>query len=149
MAARRRQGRPRSGREVRGDQLRVRLTPAEKAEIQRRADRLGVDKAELVRRRALTDDFPQVGGHGLTQVSAQRRWLGLPEVEPEPSIEEAKQEHPPVPPRVEAEIAESKMPDAEAEEAFMARRTRELYAEGKTTPVARALARAEWRDRGR
>lgn len=50
--------------------------------------------------------------------------------------------------RVEQEVAESKMVDDEARDAFLERRTRELHGQGRTTMVARREAEAEWRNRG-
>lgn len=47
---------------------------------------------------------------------------------------------------IDIAIAEAKLEEA-AHEAFIARRTRELHAAGRTTPVARREAEAEWRAR--
>lgn len=49
--------------------------------------------------------------------------------------------------RIVAEVEEAKLEDDPAHEAFIARRARELYGQGKTTILARAEAEAEWRNR--
>lgn len=49
--------------------------------------------------------------------------------------------------RIEREVAEAKLVDDAAREAFVERRTRELHGQGSTTPVARAMAESEWRNR--
>lgn len=49
--------------------------------------------------------------------------------------------------RIVAEVEEAKLEDDPAREAFLERRTRELYGQGKTTKLARAEAEAEWRNR--
>lgn len=54
---------------------------------------------------------------------------------------------PDVEPRTAAEIAEAKLKEDPAREAFIERRTRELHGQGRTTPVARREAEAEWRAR--
>lgn len=49
--------------------------------------------------------------------------------------------------RVAVEVAEAKLKDDAARETFLERRTRELHGAGRTTPVARREAEAEWRAR--
>lgn len=53
------------------------------------------------------------------------------------------------PARAEADrVGEARMGNEEAHAIFVQRRTTELHGQGKTTPVARRLAEAEWRSRG-
>lgn len=95
----------------------VRTTAGEKAEITKRA-----------------------GGRG--KVGAYLRNLGLGR-RPEP-VPARK----PLPdPNVEAEVEEAQMTDDAAREAFLRRRTTQLVGQGRTTPVARREAEAEWRMR--
>lgn len=52
-----------------------------------------------------------------------------------------------VPPVVAAEVAEARLEDNEAREAFIGRRTREHHGHGHTTPVARQMAVRDWEQR--
>lgn len=105
--------------------INVRVTPGEKTEIARRAG--GPRRmSEYLRRLGLGDAVPAAP-------PAPRATRATPaEVDAE---------------RVAAEVDEAKLVDDAAREAFVARRTRELVGKGRTTPVARREAEAEWRAR--
>lgn len=104
--------------EPRTERLEVRISPLEKALIAERALEAGQKVSDYVRDRALCRP---------------------------PSNEGAKQEHPPA---VAAEIAEAKLEDGPAREAFLQRRTQQLIGQGRTSPVARREAEREWEERG-
>lgn len=104
--------------------INVRTTPGEKAEIARRAG--GPRRmSEYLRRLGLGD--------------AVAAAPPAPAARATPAEVDAE--------RVAAEVDEAKLADDAAREAFVARRTRELVGKGRTTPVARREAEAEWRAR--
>lgn len=117
--------------------LQIRISASDRDRIRRRAAAVGVSASEYIRRRALA---------------------GL-DVEPAPTIEKAKAEHPPIPGQttveeigaaaeVQAEVQEAKLEDEGAREAFVKRRALQLYGQGRTKRLARVEAEAEWRKRG-
>lgn len=124
--------------EARGKTIQVRVSDAEKAQIQERAVAAGMKVSDYVRVRAL--------GRRLRSSSSP------------PSNEGAKPEHSHDPPaqtaatvpdiEVAAEVEEAKMPDEAAREAFVERRTKQLIGRGRTSIVARREAEAEWKMRG-
>jgi hypothetical protein len=116
----------------RGTTIEVRVSDEEKAEITRRAEASGYKPG------------PYIRALGLGEIKPPRAAVAIAAG---PSIKEPKEEAPRRPPQVEAEIEESKLEDGEAHEAFVARRTKELFTQGKTTPLARQIAEAEWRQR--
>lgn len=103
--------------------IQIRVSDLEKAQIRERALAAGKTVSDYVRDRAL----------GRRQRTS-----------PVAPVAVVEQPHP----NVAAEIAEAKMPDDAAREAFVERRTRQLQGQGRTSIVARREAEAEWRMRG-
>lgn len=124
--------RPKS-KDPRTEHIDIRLTKGEKARIGERAIAAGMPIADFVRTRAL----------GL-------RPRGLVKPEPAPRRAPERPRNPLVTPtdvEVAAEKEEAAMPDDEAREAFMRRRTLQLRGR-YTSIVARNLAKREWEQRG-
>jgi len=128
--------RPKSD-DPRVDVMRFRTSPAETARIKERAIASGMKLPDFLRARALG-----------------QKPRGLQRPEPEPQRPPAR----PVNPTVAAaaverqevadEVEEAKLRDEEAYDAFVERRTRQLYGQGKTMLVARRLVKEEWENRG-
>ena len=157
---------------ARGSTIQIRVSDVEKARIEERAIAAGQKVSEFVRNRALGRRGsaspatavprrlpPPAVNAGITPDGAIVKIdpslpMDVPDVAGALSNEEPKREEVPdmasrvEAERVSAEIEESKLTDDPARVAFIERRTRELYAQGRTTAVAKSEAEAEWRRRG-
>lgn len=120
---------------ARSSHIQVRVSPEEKQTIRRNAQRAGYhDVGPFMRDRALAG------------ASAGRPVQTSPShgvVTPAPALVPGAKPSA----NVDAEVAEAALADDPARKAFIERRTQELYGQGKTTSVARALATAEWEAR--
>lgn len=117
-----------------------RVSAAEKAAIKVLADLRGMKPGTYARLAAL-GQLPAMGSRPPAMPERQGQ------AQAAPTIEEPEQEQRDAP-RVGAEVAEAKLEDGPAREAFIARRTRELYGQGKTTRLAESQAAEEWERRG-
>lgn len=113
----------------RTQQIHIRVSSREKAIITERAVAAGEKVGEYMRRLGL--------GQGATRRLRVTR-MKAQQVATVAHVDDD---------RIEQEIHEAKLGDDIARRAFVERRTRELKGAGHTTPVARRLAEAEWRDR--
>jgi hypothetical protein len=117
--------------ETRSEKIEIRVTPLEKAQIDERALAAGVKRSDYVRNRALCQPVAPASNEGAKQEHPRRS-------SPADVVGET----------VAAEIAESRLKDEAARDAFLARRVPQLVGAGRTTPVAEREAKREWDTRG-
>lgn len=129
-------GSPRQGRKggrpkgnARNDQIRVRVTRAEKEAIARNAELAGAKDPTTFLREL-----------GLRELVASTEAAQRGELPGQTTVDQVI---------VDAEVQEARLQDPPAREAFIARRAKQLFGQGKTSAVAKRLAEAEWRARGR
>lgn len=132
--------------ELRTERMVFRMTTAEKTAIEALAAVHGIPPSTFCRHAAL-GTLPRPGSPAGAVLSTVNAAL-TPAGEVVASNEGAKQEQPPADPRVEAEVAEAKLEDEPARTAYIERRSRELFGQGKTTRVAEVQAAEEWDQRG-
>jgi hypothetical protein len=108
----------------------VRVSRDQKERLERRAKMVGVKLSEYLRTRVLAE----------LQTEAPAT--------PEPIPGQTTVEEVAAAAEVEAEVAEAKLTDDPAREAFVERRAMQLYGQGRTQRLARVEAEAEWRNRG-
>lgn len=133
-ARRRKRGRPKAKNPASVYQT-IRISPAQKERLEKRAQTSGCSVSEYIRQVVLADLDEQ----------------GPPDLGPIPgqtTVEEQVAAAAPANPDVAAEVQEAKLTDDPAREAFIARRTLQLYGQGRTKRLARSEAEAEWRRRG-
>ncbi len=136
-ARKRKRGRPKA-KDPASVYLTIRLSHFQKERLEKRARAVGCSASEYIRRvmAANLDDAlpdPEKPIPGQTMVAEQVAAVEKAPAKSTPSAKKAA----PVEPPAQGEDAE--------EAAFLAQRTRQLYGQGKTTRVARNIARAEWR----
>lgn len=126
--------RPRSD-DRRTEKLEARVTPAQKAQVAERAIAAGQKMGEYIRDRALglkANGIPE--GRGTVKALKARPPRSTPQ-----DIEREE---------IAAEVGEAALVDGDAREAFVARRTRQLFGEGFTSLLAARKAAEEWDARG-
>lgn len=127
--------RPKS-KDPRTETIAARVTPVTKARIAERAHAAGMKISEFIVHRALGEK-PR---HYVKPQPQPKRAPGIPSATAV-SVGVERQ-------TVADEIAEARLDDPTAREAFITRRAQQLHGQGKTMPVARSLASQEWATRG-
>lgn len=122
--------------------IHVRVSEDERETIEKHADRAGLKFSEYVRRAALGEWEAILGAGANTSAPPATASAPSPAERETPMAERVVGEE------VAAEVTEATQLDDVARESFLERRTRQLVGQGKTTPVAKSLAEAEWRQRG-
>lgn len=125
--------RPKS-KDPRTETMKFRATPGEQARIRLRAVAAGLDVGTFMRVRALGEK-----PRGLERPEPEAK---RPPEDPVAALAVGVEKQ-----EVADEIAEAQLDDPTAREAFIARRAQQFHGQGKTMPVARALASEEWANR--